>query len=173
MNAYTPTEWALFTIPMTIAWGGVLLVCMWLIPCPEHLKPKNNQGKRTSNYHKFYNNYPSILHAVSAVVLGIIYAFKEEASFGQPNNTFGSFIMLNSYSYLLYDTIASELLFHPDLSMRFHHILGVSLFGGSLFYDQSASELAYMLFIVEVPNPCNLYREILKLTKETESEKYF
>ena len=83
-----------------------------LIPCPEKLHPKNNKGKMITEYHRLYNNYPSILHAIitsiygnqvtmqypvnSYYFLGIWYGFTYEISFGEKGDLLASIGMLVS-----------------------------------------------------------------------------
>lgn len=41
-----------------------------LFDCPDKIKPKNNPEKNSKDYHRYYNNYPAILHSIIISIFG-------------------------------------------------------------------------------------------------------
>mmetsp|Transcript_39370 Transcript_39370/g.35062 ORF Transcript_39370/g.35062 Transcript_39370/m.35062 type:complete len:283 (+) Transcript_39370:104-952(+) len=170
LTTFNPVTTTLSLIP---CWFGVLYASMKVIPCPENLHPKNNKGKIVRDYHKYYNNYPSIFHAVLSVILCTIYAISVGFTHGKDNDPLCNFIIANSLAYFIYDTICAEVLLKPDLAMRIHHLAGMSVLAAVLYIQNSGSECIGALLLAEISNPFNLYRDILKLRGEGDSDKFF
>jgi hypothetical protein len=75
------TSWFI-AICFTAIWTIIGKSCKLTFSCPKDLDPKNNEGKKTKKYYDYYGNYPSIIHAISSVLLGLFGILNEGATFG-------------------------------------------------------------------------------------------
>jgi hypothetical protein len=154
-------------------WLKVSSLCFNHFPCPDHLNPKNNNGKKSKRYYDYYGNYVSICHAVVAMILSSYVLITEGLSFGIANTLAVKIAVYNSFVYFLYDTIISEYHRYNTPAMTFHHI-GAVLSCAVICYTQAnGAEFLASLLIAEVSNPFNLYREIMKHNKQESSKLYF
>jgi hypothetical protein len=142
------------------------------IDCPKTLDPKNNNGKKSKDYHDYYGNYTSIIHAVLGFFLSMGIIFTEGATFGEPTSNQCHFVLAHSMGYFIFDSIQSEYHKYNALAMTFHHIGALLIFGFALLAQKYGNECIVIIAIGEVSNPFNLYREILKWYKEENTDKY-
>jgi len=158
---------------LVLAWTAIAKVCFAVFDCPEHLKPKNNNGKKTKHYYDYYGNYVSICHAISAVILGLYAYSVEGVTYGAENAGISKLVVYNSFAYFLYDTIISEIKGYNTLPMTLHHATVLIGTGMIIFYYKAyASEISYALAVIEISNPFNLSREILRHKKQDGGKKY-
>jgi hypothetical protein len=156
-----------------LAWVVISRICFTVFSCPDHLKPKNNGGKKTKSYYDYYGNYVSIAHAVSAVILGFYAYHVEGVTFGTDNFGISKLVVYNSFAYFFYDTVISEYYGYNTLPMTLHHatvLIGTGMI--IFYYKQCASEVSYSLAIIEISNPFNLGREILRHKKQENTKMY-
>ena len=153
-------------------WLKISSLCFNNFSCPDHLDPKNNNGKKTKTYYDYYGNYVSICHAVISMILCTIVFVTEGLTFGQPNSLATKIAIYNSFAYFVYDTIISEIHRYNTLAMSLHHVGALICTGVPCFTGANGCELAVSLIIAEVSNPFNLYREILRHKKQDGSKQY-
>lgn len=154
-------------------WLGVSNLCFKSFPCPDHLLPKNNNGKKTKTYYDYYGNYVSICHAIIAMILSAYVVITEGLSYGLANTLAVKIAVYNSLVYFCYDTIISEYHRYNTLAMTLHHIGAVTSCAIIFFTGANGVEFLASLFIAETSNPFNLYREIMKHQKRESSKLYF
>lgn len=158
---------------LVLAWTAVSKICFTIFDCPEHLKAKNNGGKKPKAYFDYYGNYVSIAHAISAVILGFYAYYAEGVTYGLENSGLSKLVVFNSFAYFLYDTIISEYYGYNTLPMSLHHatvLIGTTMV--IFWYQKYASEVSLTFAIVEISNPFNLLREILRHKKQDHGKQY-
>lgn len=143
-------------------WLCVSKTCFTVFPCPDHLLPKNNKNKKTKAYYDYYGNYPSIVHAILAFIIGCYTLITEGLNLGETNSLLVKFVMIFSFTYFLYDTIISEYQRYNNTAMTIHHIVTLLITSYCLFKNSCGNEIIFALVSAEISNPFNLVREILR-----------
>jgi hypothetical protein len=163
----------LIVLSLILFWALVGFVCFRAFPCPEHLLPENTGKKRTKAYFNYYGNYVSILHAFATFGLTLYLILTEGVTIGQDNTSLGSFVLYNSLSYFIYDTLISEYYRYNTLPMTFHHLTTLGVVGFAVVLQKGANEVGIALLCAEISNPFNLAREILKHYKMENTKLFF
>jgi len=96
--------------------------------------------KRVREYHFYYFQYTSMIHAIIALITGNN-AFSNNPldplalyyggyRYNQPNHLYHYFVVCHASAYFLYDSIIEKLYHTDDVLTNFHHlvVLGVSYF---------------------------------------------
>jgi hypothetical protein len=162
----------LLLTPLVVLYMAVSRISFAKIPCPEHLQPKNNKDKKTTEYFDYYGNYISMFHAITSLILSAYALSMEGLTWGSTTTWTMKVMSYNSLAYFISDTILSIIYGYLTPSMAIHHIASI-ICSGTVFYTQSCgAENALGLLIGESSNPFNLYREILKHQKKEKTSLY-
>jgi hypothetical protein len=157
---------------LTSAYFLVPQLAFRYVPCPEHLKPKNNKDRRTKDYFDYYGNYISMVHAYSSLLLTAYVLLTEEFAFGAVSSFSMKVAIYNSLAYFLADTIVSLYYGYFNAPLALHHVGSIICTGTVFVTGTCGSETALGIFLAELSNPCNLTREVLKHFKKDKTELY-
>jgi hypothetical protein len=142
------------------------------IPCPEHLKPKNNKDKKTKEYFDYYGNYISMYHAISSLLLTAFVLVTEDFAYNAPTTFIMKVAIYNSLAYFTSDMFISIYFGYMSVPLALHHI-GSIICTATVFYTQTGgAEVAVGILLAESSNPCNLTRELLKHFNKDKSSLY-
>lgn len=126
---------------------------------PYHIRQISNPKEQKQAFWEYIANYVSIIHAISALLMGVYNTMSHGVQLFNPNTYQENLIVAFSLGYFTTDTIIGLIGGFNDSTMIFHHVECILSLWYTLLKGNYACVIIWALTLAELSNPFILARK--------------
>eukprot|EP00347_Sterkiella_histriomuscorum_P002553 403367705 len=164
-------NWPLIIFVQFIAYFIMQYLARRFAPSPgtlESFKAKKREG----DYHTYYFQYTSFVHAFIGVVANPIILYMGSYRFNQPSHLYHKMLIAHAFAYFLFDTIIELSYNASDILINAHHIVVLWCSYSHQTNTFGGYEYCMLHLLAEVSNPFLQIRTALRICGKTETWYY-